>query len=331
VVQEWGRTMMDTNEIGRIIKTLRRKRDMTQTEMADALNLASSTISNWEHGRRLPSIDELKRIASLFKVSLNVFHVDHGTSEEHVNVNKDIATQIIDFKPLGIKIHHREWINAMIALTLIMLSNLMPFELVFALHIVGLFLIAAILSIIVNRMLNQRQLPSKRIQYPADINVYYRYKKENDIKKTETLIRFLFLASIMIVMIMFVSVYVLLSRQDNQVLNMVISLIGLVYLLIHFLAYRVINTQKIIQANVPYYKVHKRLRYLTLYATVIINVVFLSVFNMIVAIRVDLFDFGLLDFIVSFLAYVASIISLMAVVVYNDYVSGLDITSNKGK
>jgi transcriptional regulator with XRE-family HTH domain len=326
-----GEIAMDTNEIGKIIKTLRRKKDMTQTDVAHALNVASSTISNWEHGRRLPSVDELKRVASLFKVSFNVFHVGHETDSDHVHIEKDVVVQIIDFKPLGIRITRYEGVAVVVACALIMLSNLMPFELVFAFHLVGLFVIIAIFSMIFGRILNQKQLPSKRIQYPVHFHVYYEHESKTNVKRTDTLLRVLFLSMIAIVTIGFVILYVLLLEYESNILNMIISLIGLVYLIIHFLAYRALVAHKIIRRHVPYYLVHKRFRYLTLYTALIIDVMFLSVYNMVVSIRIDLFRFDGWYFLVGFSGFLSSILAFYAVVAYNRHIGGFGIAANKGK
>ena len=40
----------------------RQRRDMTIPEMAKLLNLSAMTISNYERGQRVPSIDKLYRI-----------------------------------------------------------------------------------------------------------------------------------------------------------------------------------------------------------------------------------------------------------------------------
>ena len=46
---------------------------MTQQELADALQIKRSTISNYEIGRRSPHLSELRRIAEYFGVGLDYF------------------------------------------------------------------------------------------------------------------------------------------------------------------------------------------------------------------------------------------------------------------
>lgn len=59
---------MDFNEK---LQELRRRRGLTQEELAEALYVSRTAISKWESGRGYPSIDSLKRIAAFFSVSLD--------------------------------------------------------------------------------------------------------------------------------------------------------------------------------------------------------------------------------------------------------------------
>lgn len=68
--------MTDGNSnIGGKIKTLRTGRRMTQQDVADVLGVNRTTISNYEIGRRVPSLTELKKIAAMFGVGLDFFGV----------------------------------------------------------------------------------------------------------------------------------------------------------------------------------------------------------------------------------------------------------------
>jgi transcriptional regulator with XRE-family HTH domain len=63
------------NEIGNKIKILRKVRGLTQTQLADKLEVGRATISNYEIGRRSPHLKELERIASVLGVGLDYFGV----------------------------------------------------------------------------------------------------------------------------------------------------------------------------------------------------------------------------------------------------------------
>lgn len=50
---------------------LRKSRNLTQDELADALYVSRAAVSKWESGRGLPSIDSLKDISKFFSVSID--------------------------------------------------------------------------------------------------------------------------------------------------------------------------------------------------------------------------------------------------------------------
>lgn len=53
------------------LQELRKKRGLTQEELADALYVSRTAISKWESGRGYPSIDSLKEISNFFSVSID--------------------------------------------------------------------------------------------------------------------------------------------------------------------------------------------------------------------------------------------------------------------
>lgn len=58
-------------EFGEKLQELRKKKDMTQEELAEALYVSRTAISKWESGRGYPSIDSLKEISRFFSVSID--------------------------------------------------------------------------------------------------------------------------------------------------------------------------------------------------------------------------------------------------------------------
>ena len=71
LVLKGGQTMMR-------LKELRRKKDITQEELAKQLQLSPSTIGMYETGRREPDFDTLQMIADYFHVSVDylIGHTD---------------------------------------------------------------------------------------------------------------------------------------------------------------------------------------------------------------------------------------------------------------
>ena len=58
-------------EFGEKLQELRKNKDMTQEELAEALYVSRTAISKWESGRGYPSIDSLKEISKFFSVSID--------------------------------------------------------------------------------------------------------------------------------------------------------------------------------------------------------------------------------------------------------------------
>lgn len=55
--------------LGEIIRNLRNAHNLSQVQLASALNVSKQTISNWENNNILPSIEMLVKISQFFSVS----------------------------------------------------------------------------------------------------------------------------------------------------------------------------------------------------------------------------------------------------------------------
>lgn len=56
-------------EIGKVIKELREEKNLTQQQLASALNVDKSTIAKYETGDRLPNIEMSVKLALFFNVT----------------------------------------------------------------------------------------------------------------------------------------------------------------------------------------------------------------------------------------------------------------------
>ena len=52
------------------IFVLRKQYNFSQEDLADKMNVARQTISNWELGETSPGIDQAKKLAKIFNISL---------------------------------------------------------------------------------------------------------------------------------------------------------------------------------------------------------------------------------------------------------------------
>jgi transcriptional regulator with XRE-family HTH domain len=60
--------VMEDNMIGRYLKELRKKKGLSQQDLANLLNVSKQTVSNWEVGRKAPRMKAVSKMAKLFDV-----------------------------------------------------------------------------------------------------------------------------------------------------------------------------------------------------------------------------------------------------------------------
>ncbi|MCQ2564957.1 MAG: helix-turn-helix domain-containing protein, partial [Clostridia bacterium] len=78
--------MEDVNKIiGNNLTKLRKKAKLTQMELAEKFNYSDKTISKWETGESLPSIDVLCSVAEFYGVTLN----DLASEEDITEIKKE--------------------------------------------------------------------------------------------------------------------------------------------------------------------------------------------------------------------------------------------------
>ena len=58
-------------ELGEKLQELRKRRGMTQEELAESLYVSRTAVSKWESGRGCPGIESLKEISSFFDVTID--------------------------------------------------------------------------------------------------------------------------------------------------------------------------------------------------------------------------------------------------------------------
>ena len=85
-----------------IIKNLRKNLNLTQKELAAKLNINKSVMNKYENGLVEPSIENLKRIADFFNVSIDSL-VEHKTDmldRKFISANKNkIIDTVLDLTP----------------------------------------------------------------------------------------------------------------------------------------------------------------------------------------------------------------------------------------
>lgn len=86
---------MNPEKIGAFICSLRKKKNMTQSELAQKLSVTSQAVSKWENGRGIPDIELLKQMSELFQVDLEALL--NGENQKKKNFHKLIIICIFFF------------------------------------------------------------------------------------------------------------------------------------------------------------------------------------------------------------------------------------------
>ena len=62
---------MDQSKIGKFITECRKKKNLTQAQLAEKLNLTNRAISKWETGKAMPDSDIMLALCDILEISVN--------------------------------------------------------------------------------------------------------------------------------------------------------------------------------------------------------------------------------------------------------------------
>ena len=97
---------MDSIKFGNYLTELRKNSDLTQRYVAYELEVSDKAVSKWENGKSKPNIDELKKLANLYDVSVSDL-IDNMDEEKNIKINKIVLTG----GPCAGKTTALNWIN----------------------------------------------------------------------------------------------------------------------------------------------------------------------------------------------------------------------------
>lgn len=87
---------MDKDKVGNFIKKLRKKYNLTQSDIADKYNVTYQSVSKWENGINLPSLSLLKQMSKDYNIDITDILDGEFSSKKH-NKNNLIFIIIIIF------------------------------------------------------------------------------------------------------------------------------------------------------------------------------------------------------------------------------------------
>ena len=123
-------------EIGRKLKEVRMKSNLTQEQVAEELFVSRQTISNWENEKSYPDIISIIKLSDLYSISLDELLKGDQKMIEHLDASTNIVKS--NRKLAGAVI-----INILLFLVLLVLVGLMPENIymlvcVFCLAVIGI-------------------------------------------------------------------------------------------------------------------------------------------------------------------------------------------------
>ena len=86
--------MFNMKQVGKRIVAFRKAKNMTQTELADQMNVSFQAVSNWERGNSMPDISKLPQLAELFGCSVD--ELLDGRSELLNSAMKDELQEYVE-------------------------------------------------------------------------------------------------------------------------------------------------------------------------------------------------------------------------------------------
>jgi len=63
-------SLMDCSKVGKLILSLRKEKNMTQKDVAEAMNISDKTISKWERGLGCPDVSLLGELSTILGVNI---------------------------------------------------------------------------------------------------------------------------------------------------------------------------------------------------------------------------------------------------------------------
>lgn len=299
--------------VGEKIKQLRVKNNVVQTQLAEHLSVTSGAISNWETNRRLPSIEELKAIASYFQVSLNYFSDQLEENTQHI-----ASSGINEFKK-QILIHSKEkWFTVSANRFFLYLS-------VFGLFISGFFHgdfmvfvffigFYAFIVFLVNTYFNRAKESHVLMQVNLDVKVIYLHLLSNqDLRKKKVILITLLSLVMSCDIVYFGLVFIILNQISYFFVILILISFFFSLIILNYSCFAVLTHHSSFHHQIDYDDVSKNFRFGTfdfmilihiigLLSVSVISTVCLMVTSFSVLLRISLV-LSLLSLIMSYIMY----------------------------
>jgi transcriptional regulator with XRE-family HTH domain len=315
---------MADNHLGRKIQNLRKKANMTQQDLASKLSTAGSTISNWETGRRLPSIVDLTRMAELFNVSLSTFELQSSMLTDLTNLRTDILnTQQITYRSHMTKLSLNLQLALYLSIGCLYISLFVGdiFDMLFLLF--GFMGIMYFVLSYVARFIIHRQTQYATRLVPLSSKVFYHNSlSKDDCQNLKTRLTVVSIFGMFLSLLFYITTLYALSLLNEPVISLFATMIAFISLFTQFLRHRSLSNQNLYVSNIDFFKTNKHfMRYAIISVLFLDLIVYLSMIAMTIIIGYAL--------LTTLLIHLAGLLGLLMIVFSFDlFIQYYKYTSN---
>lgn len=112
---------MDTQKIGRFIAENRKKKNMTQAQLAQKLSVTGKTVSRWENGNYMPDLSLLQPLAQALDITLNeLLQGEYIPVEQLPKKAEENLQMAVDYSTVKIRKSHR-FVCIMVAVCMVVM------------------------------------------------------------------------------------------------------------------------------------------------------------------------------------------------------------------
>ncbi|MDE6214266.1 MAG: helix-turn-helix domain-containing protein [Lachnospiraceae bacterium] len=114
---------MDQRKTGNFLKDLRKKKGLTQEQLAEHFNVSSRTVSRWETGSNMPDLSILIEIADFYDVDIREIIDGERKSENMDNETKNTLKKVAEYSGAEKKMLKKRVISMTLGILIILLFS----------------------------------------------------------------------------------------------------------------------------------------------------------------------------------------------------------------
>jgi transcriptional regulator with XRE-family HTH domain len=122
---------MDAKKTGMFLKQLRNEHGMTQEQLGEKIGVSNKTISRWETGNYMPTVDCLQMLSDIYQISINeLLSGERASGDEFTKIADENLTVTLKKLEKDYQAFENKMIGIMVvtAVLAIVIIDLLPME-----------------------------------------------------------------------------------------------------------------------------------------------------------------------------------------------------------